>query len=240
MTLSLIRRRARPGGHFSHAYAQEYERNFAAQAIRADFPRLWSSYQEAMASGSLWHGPDDQWFQGDTTLWEQFVEHVRGRLCLEIGSGPFGYLGPARWIERRAIIDPLVDFYRSEEVQVAGGTFFDESVKTYALVAEEPVPELRGAVEGCIVCRNVLDHTEDPLAVLGNISDYAAPGCYFLLWTDLWHLNGPNEGHRNITRSSPVMDALLDGSGFDVLKHGTAIRSCTEYVEYGRLARKRS
>jgi hypothetical protein len=193
-----------------------------------------------MASGSLWHGPDDQWFQGDTALWDRFVEHVRGRLCLEIGSGPFGYLALARWIDRRAVIDPLVDFYRSEELRVAGGTFFDESVETYAQAAEKPVSELRRRVEGCIVCRNALDHTEDPLAVLGNIADYAAPGCYFLFWTDLWHLHGPNEGHRNITRRPEVMDALLDGLGFEILKRGADIRSPAEYVEYGRLARKRS
>lgn len=237
--LSIIRRSGQSGRRFSHGDAQTYERKFAAAAICADFPRLWADYQEAMASGSLWHGRDDQWFQGDTALWDRFVEHVRERLCLEIGSGPFGYLGPARWIERRAIIDPLVDFYRSEELRVAGGTFFDDSVETYAQAAEEPVPELRAAVEGCIVCRNALDHTEDPLAVLGNIAEYAAPGCYFLFWTDLWHLNGPNEGHRNITRRPEVMDVLLDGLGFEILKHGGDIRSSTEYVEYGRLAQKR-
>lgn len=239
MTLSIFRRSGQSVRRFSHADAQTYERKFAAAAIYADFPRVWADHQEAMASGSLWHGPDDQWFQGDTVLWERFVEHVRGKLSLEIGSGPFGYLGPARWIERRAIIDPLVDFYRSEELRAAGGTFFDESVETYAQPAEEPVPELRASVEGCIVCRNALDHTEDPLAVLGNLADYAVPGCYFLFWTDLWHLNGPNEGHRNITRRPEVIDALLDGLGFEILKRGVAIRSSTECVEYGRLARKR-
>jgi hypothetical protein len=113
-------------------------------------------------------------------------------------------------------------------------------VRTYALPGEETVPELVGAVDGCIVCRNALDHTDDPLMVLNNIADYAAPGCYFLFWTDLWHLAGLDEGHRNITKSIAVMDRLMDGLGFELLKRGATVRSEAEgYIEYGRLARKR-
>jgi hypothetical protein len=223
---------------FVHADAQRYERSFAENAIRSDFERIWSAAQAAKAEGSLWHGPDDQWFQGDKALWEAFVAHVRCRLCLEIGSGPFGYLGPAWWIERRAVIDPLVDFYRAAELEVAGGTFFGEGVETYAVAAEELVDGLVGAVGGCVVCRNALDHTEDPLAVLWNIAHYALPGCFFLLWTDIWHLAGPNEGHRNITRCPEVLDRLLEGLGFEILKRGAAVRRADEYLEFGRLARK--
>jgi hypothetical protein len=36
------------------------------------------------------------------------------------------------------------------------------------------------------------------------------------------------------------MDKLLQGLGFEILKHGATVRSPTEeYIEYGRLARKR-
>jgi hypothetical protein len=224
---------------FSHSAAQKYERCFAEDAIRADFPDLWGRSRAAAAAGSLWHGADDQWFQGDEAVWQTFVDHVRPRLCLEIGSGPFGYLGPAFWIERRVVIDPLVDVYRERELEVAGGTFFDETVTTYARPAEELVDELRGEVDGCIVCRNALDHTDDPLAVLVNIGEYAAKGSYLLLWTDLWHLEGPNEGHRNITRRPEAMDRLLTGLGFEILKQGTPIRRPDQYVEYGRIAIRR-
>jgi SAM-dependent methyltransferase len=230
----------RESGAFSHQQAQRFESTFAARLIRADFPDLLTRWQEAMQAGSLWQSSDDQWFQGDRELWDSFVAHVRTRRCLEIGSGPFGYLGPSPWIADRVIIDPLIDFYREEELRVAGSTFFTDDVRTYALPAEQVVQELVGAVDGCIVCRNALDHTDDPLTVLNNIADYALPGCYFLFWTDLWHLGGLDEGHRNITRSAPVMDRLLKGLEFEILKDGATVRSAAEqYIEYGRLARKR-
>ena len=64
MSFSLIRyHRGSPSRQLSHAGAGAYERDFAADAIRADVPRLWGRRQEAMVAGSLWHGPDDQWFQ---------------------------------------------------------------------------------------------------------------------------------------------------------------------------------
>jgi hypothetical protein len=226
-------------GGFSHARAQRYERRFAARLIRTDYPDLHRRWEAEIGAGSLWQGPDDQWFQGDNELWDSFAAHVRTRRCLEIGSGPFGYLGPAPWIENRVIIDPLIDFYRDEELRVAGSTFFTEDVRTYASPAEHLVPELRGTIDGCIVCRNALDHTDDPLTVLNNVGDYARSGCYLLLWSDLWHLAGLDDGHRNITRSATVMDRLLDGLGFDILKIGATVRSGDDFIEYGRLARKR-
>jgi hypothetical protein len=224
---------------FSHGRAQQYERRYAARLIRTDYPDLRRRWQEAIDAGSMWQGPDDEWFQGDRELWDSFAAHVRTRRCLEIGSGPFGYLGPTPWIEDRVIIDPLIDFYRDEEIRVAGSTFFTEEVSTYASPAEQLVPDLSGTIDGCIVCRNALDHTDDPLAVLNNVADYAVTGCYLLLWTDLWHLAGLDDGHRNITHSTTVMDRLLNGLGFEILKNGARVRPGDDYVEYGRLAQKR-
>jgi hypothetical protein len=239
--IAYLRKRIAPrrGNGFSHDRAQRFESKFAAELIRTDFPGVLQRWQEAIGAGSLWQGPDDHWFQGDRELWDGFAAHVRTRRCLEIGSGPFGYLGPAPWIADRVIIDPLIDFYRDEELRVAGSTFFTQDVRTYALPAEEVVPELLGTVDGCIVCRNALDHTYDPLAVLNNIADYSRAGCYLLFWTDLWHLAGLDDGHRNITQSTPLMDKLLSGMGFDILKKGAEVRGGGEYIEYGRLARKR-
>ena len=136
------------------------------------------------------------------------------------------------------MVDPLTDVYRTEELRVAGGTFFDEGVTTFAQPAERVIDELVGRVDGVVVCRNALDHTDDPLRILWNVARYAAPGCYFLFWTDIWHLAGLDDGHRNITRESRVMDGLLSGLGFEFLKEGASIRDPDEYIEYGRLARK--
>jgi hypothetical protein len=60
--------------------------------------------------------------------------------------------------------------------------------------------------------------------VLNAISEYAAQGCYFLLWTDIWHLKGTDIGHRNITRSVDVMPKLISGLGFDILHTGETVR----------------
>jgi hypothetical protein len=233
------RREARVPVNFDHGRAQVYERAAEIEVIRSAFPELLERWREERRKGSLWESADDQWFQGDEDLWEAFVAHVRNRRCLEIGSGPFGFLGPSPWIEDRTIIDPLIDFYREEELRIAGATFFTEDVRAIALPAEEVVSDLVGRIDGCIVSRNALDHTEDPLTILDNIGQYAAAGCYLLLWTDIWHLKGADAGHRNITRSEAVMDRLLDGLGFDILKNGAKIRSEEDYIEYGRLARKR-
>lgn len=223
---------------FQHADAQRFEFEFARKTMDEAYPRLLGEWRSAKASGGLWQHAGDQWFQGDTALFDTWVEHVRGRKCLEIGSGPFGHLAPCWWIADRVVVDPLVDQYREYQVRNWGESWF-EGVRTISGPAEEIVTDLVGRVDGCIVCRNALDHCEDPLAVLDAVSEYAAPGCFLLLWTDLWHLQGHDEGHHNLTRSVRLMDKLLDGLGFDVLKTGALIRDPQEFIEYGRLAVKR-
>jgi hypothetical protein len=93
-------------------------------------------------------------------------------------------------------------------------------------------------VDGSLICRNCLDHCEDPFAVLFNISEYAAPGCYLLLWSDIWHLAGTDPGHHNLTKTEAMMDKIISGLGFEILRICSKIRDPSEYVEYGRLARK--
>lgn len=226
--------------NFDHAAAQHFEWKNNRQEIRTSFANLYSRVENEIASGGLWHGANDDFFCGDNALFAQFVEHVRTRKCLEIGSGPFGYLLPARWIEDRAIIEPLAEKYRAEQLRLTGKTFFTDDVKVFASSAETVIPELVGLVEGAIICRNVLDHCDDPLSVFGNIAKYAAPGCYLLLWTDIWHVGGiDDDGHRNITRSPEVIDALLDGLGFNIIRPSARVRDPNEFIEYGRIAQKR-
>jgi hypothetical protein len=80
---------------------------------------------------------------------------------------------------------------------------------------------------------------KDPLAALEAIGAYAVPGCYLLLWSDIWHLDGGDVGHRNITKSASVLDRMLDGLGFDIFQNGAELRNSDQCIEYGRLARKR-
>lgn len=224
---------------FRHDRAQKYELKYALNLIRTDFPEVFKRWETARSQGCLWHGADDQWFHGNDELWNLFVDYVKNRKCLEIGSGPFGHLAPFPGIKDRVIIEPLVDEYRKCQLETLGSTFFSEDILTFATPAEELVGEIEGKIDGFIVCRNVLDHCEDPLTILYNISRYAVSGCYLLLWTDIWHLVPPDEGHHNITRSENVLDAILSGLGFDIIQEGRKIRDQAEFIEYGRLARKR-
>jgi hypothetical protein len=244
MTIRLLKRIVRRAwtisvGGFNHRSAQQYEILSARGTMRRSFPQVYSDWEREKGQGGLWQSADDQWFLGNAGLWRTFVAHVRDRRNLEIGSGPFGYLAPCHWMKQRIVIDPLVDKYRAYQIKRFGKTFWTDDIETHAVPAEHVVEALRGAIDGCIVSRNALDHMEDPLAAIAMIAEYAAPGCYLLLSTDIWHLDGGDVGHRNITRSPAVLDRLLDGLGFDILQNGADVRDSDQYIEYGRLARKR-
>jgi len=244
MIVPLLKRIVRRGwtaavGGFSHRSAQQYEMLSARGTMRRDFPRLYGAWERERAAGGLWQAADDQWFRGNAALWTAFVEHVKDRTNLEIGSGPFGYLAPCYWMKRRVVIDPLVDRYRAYQMKRFGKTFWTADIEIHAVPVEQIVEPLRCAVDGCIVARNSLDHMEDPLAALEAIAEYAAPGCYLLLWSDIWHHGGGDVGHRSITRSARVLDKLLDGFGFDLVQKGADINPPGGHIEYGRLARKR-
>jgi len=226
-------------GGFKHRSAQQYEMLSARGTMRRSFLEVHAACEKERSRGGLWQSADDQWFLGDVELFRTFVEHVRDRVNLEIGAGPFGYLAPCYWMKRRIVIDPLVDKYRAYQLKRFGKTFWTADIETHAVPAEQIVEALRGAVDGCIVSRNALDHMEDPLTALEAIGAYAAPGCYLLLWSDIWHRGGGDVGHRNITRSAGVMDKILDGLGFDMIRTGINLHDSDERVDYGRLARKR-
>jgi hypothetical protein len=219
---------------FSHQRAQIYELLSAQRTIR----RAGQSWFESASSSAVPTSEvGDQWFQGNEALSVEFITHVKSRTSLETGSGPMGHLAG---MGRRIVIDPLIDKYRSYQIKRFGRTVWTDDIHTYSCAAESVISELKGAIDGSIICRNALDHTNDPLAVLAAISQYAAPGCYFLLWTDIWHLHGLTIGHRNITKSVAAMDALLVGLGFDIIQDGASIRAPHEFIEYGRVARRRA
>lgn len=223
---------------WAHASAQRFEIAFAENLIKKTFADLWDRIEQERVSGGLWQSAADEFFMGNEQIWNGFRDHVRDRKCLEIGSGPYGYLTPCYWIRNRIVIDPLVDEYRRIQIAVNGKTLFGPQIVTHACPAELPIDDLINKVDGAIICRNALDHCDDPLAVLHAIGKYSAEGCYLLFWTDIWHLHGTNEGHRNITKSEGAIDALLRGLGFDILQRGKRIRDPLDFIEYGVVARK--
>lgn len=234
----LDRQEALGSGTFDHAKAQEYEWRNNAVVIRDHFPEVYSAVEADRAAGGLWYRAEHQFFEGDEALYADFVARVRDRKCLEVGSGPFGFLPPLSWIKNRIVIEPLADKYRAAQLEQLGKTFFTDDLKVYATNAEALLPELVATIDGAIICRNALDHCEDALTILHNLSRYAKAGCYFLLWTDIWHLDGHDDGHHNITKSPEILDALLSGLGFDVIKNIKPVRE-SGYLEYGCVALKR-
>lgn len=220
---------------FNHKSAQKYEFNSARVAILNDFDTVYQKWEECKKYGGLWQDDSNQWFQGDSIAWNEFVEHVRNKKCLEIGSGPFGFLSFCYWIKDRVIIDPLIDEYKNFQKGCFDKTFFTDDIKTYSKNSELLIEDLVGKVDGAIICRNALDHCDNPFEVLDNVAKYATKGCYFLLWTDIWHLGPLDEGHRNITNSSEDLDRKMIELGFKILKYGQKIRNPNEFVEYGRL-----
>lgn len=221
---------------FHHGNAQSYEKDSSEITIKDHFANVYQAVQEGKEKGILWGSSNDIWFEDNATL-ADFMKFIADKKCLEIGSGPFGYLGPRDWIKQRYIVDPLINFYRQSELLLLNKTFFTDDIKTYNMNAEELVDELVGKIDGAIICQNTLDHCNDPKQILINISKYAATGCYLLLWTDIWH-NQCNQGHRNITKNPEEMDEMLRSLGFELIGKTSNVRNDDSTIEYGRLARK--
>jgi SAM-dependent methyltransferase len=223
---------------WDHVTGQRYEIENARQTIIADYPKVRDAW-DRRAPGALPFSVDDQWFCGNARLFAEFADGIDTKVALEIGAGPFGALAPCNAFRRRIIIDPLGEQYRDIQFSAFGSTFFTPDIELHSIPAEREIAALVGAVDGLIVCRNCIDHCEDSLTILLNISRYARPGCWFLFWSDLWNLRGHDEGHRNITQSPDVIEALVAGLGFEILQLGRPIRNPKELVEWGCVARKK-
>ena len=218
---------------FSFEEAQKYELAYADGIIKKDFPSVLAGIEQNKRMGG--EGGRHTWFD-DGPLWGEFVMHAKHRKCLDIGCGPWGYIFQLPWIERRVVIDPLASAYRRSQLEHHSRTLFTTDIEIHSMPAEVFIPQLSAAIDGCIISSNMLDHTADPLRVIENISRYAAPGCWLLLRTEIWHNAAPDEGHRDITRSITAIDALLSGLGFDVIM--TAENNSDQHLSIARVARK--
>jgi hypothetical protein len=167
-----------------------------------------------------------------------FSDDIQNKRCLEIGSGPIGFLGLMPWIKERIIIDPLLDKYKNFQLSHFGKTFFTDDIQRYSQDAETPIPSLENSINGCIVVRNALDHCANPWEILKNISQYASVGCKLLLWTDLWHLRDIGSEHRNITKDKYIFEKKLTDLGFKIENTFSDVRNGNSTIEYGYIAIK--
>ena len=182
------------------------------------------------------HVPFIRDFFRDIQSYKRFCKEMEGKRCLEVGSGPIGALVLMPWIAERIIIEPLADKYRKFQMELFDKTFFTNDIQVYSQNAEVFIPSLKDSITGCIVSRNALDHCEDPWLILDNISRYAASGCKFLLWTDLWHLEDIDSKHRNITKNKDMFEKRLMDLGFKIDSVFSDVREDKSTIEYGCIA----
>src|SRR5207302_10245020 len=186
------------------------------------------------ANSGIWQVHEivlNEFFAGDRLVWDQFVHSVRGRVILDVGSGPVPI--PALWPSgsQNHVIDPLAEAYDAGLRKHFGRSWFDGMV-LHSVNAECNLAELNGKIDGAIVCRNCLDHCAEPYLVLANLASYAASGCHLLLWTDLHHPGGRDQGHRNITADVEGFRRLVENLGFYIQRE-TPESSDRKAVSFG-------
>jgi len=194
-----------------------------------------------------WVGPShktgnlNQFFLNKESKWLEFAKEIENKTLLEIGGSCFGVSAMWTFVNKRIHIDPLLDKMGFILESYLGRSWY-EGVKEYSICAEEFIPELENTIDGCIYCRNCLDHTKNPWIILNNIAKYAQEGCYLLLWNEITHPGGGDEGHSNITQDPQELENYIKSLGFDIIRPvihgGPAGEQKSAGLDYGCIAIK--
>ncbi len=156
-----------------------------------------------------------EFFESSLEEWHTFVAHITGKTCLDIGPCVLSPLAAWDVAAARHIVEPLHEKIEAWQIEHLGKSAFEDLI-CHSQQAEEPVEALRGAVDGAILCRNMLDHTPQWPFVMQTMSEYAAPGCRLLLWVDLDHHGTEDIGHYNITTDVEAFKRLVQTFGFRI------------------------
>jgi len=233
--------------NFSHKNAQKYEFNYHLNFLQQNFKNIYDEIKTSIArfetDGEMLIGPGNwlkEFFQNDLSRWQTFVKQVKDKQCLEVGSGPCGASCYWHFIKNWHVIDPLVEEYKSNIISTFNENWWWDWLKLHPQNAEIIIPELIDKIDGAIMCRNALDHTENPMLVLNNISQYAAHGCKLLLWTDLYHIHGHDAGHRNVCDSKDKFRTFMTELNFSIDYETPNLRNgpTEEVIEFGCMATK--
>jgi hypothetical protein len=158
-----------------------------------------------------------EFFGGLDLEWHAFIRHISGKTCLEIGSCTSSILSGWDTAAERFVIEPLADKVSAWQCENLGFSLY-EGLTTYSLGADQYIEALERKVDGAIFCRNCIDHSPDWAFILSNISSYALPGCRLLLWNDIFHLDGTDSGHYDLTKDPYAMKRLISRLGFDIMR----------------------
>lgn len=226
MRLFKFRRNA-PGGKKTWNSSQKYELEHAIDFMNGSTFR---ALHGELTSGRLrvsggYRDPLmlQEFFGGNPPEFDEFLSHIEGRVCLDIGPCTMSQIAGWDVAKERIAIEPLLEPIVLWQETNLGKSAYD-GFRNYAKPAEVLVAELVLAIDGAIVCRNMLDHTPSWPFVLANISSYAVPGCKLLLWTDLDHRGTDDEGHYNITSDVSAFRRLVEQLGFNVIREYTAVQ----------------
>lgn len=219
--MSIVERIKKKLGVFDHKKAQEYEISSAYEWMDDNCPRWFGELDEIRAKGRINVKKNDPEIFGSREDFVKCHEHIRGKVVMDIGCGPCGgNAGSYYQASKRVLIDPLANDYRNYQVKKFGRSLLDDEAVIYSQPAEKFIPEMEGKVDGMIICRNTLDHCKKPFKILDNIARYAAPGCYFFVWTDLYHVAGHDDGHSHITKDVASFERyILETMGFSQVVH---------------------
>jgi hypothetical protein len=181
---------------------------------------------------SFTHRNFPEFLQRDPQLLSELDLQMTGRVCLELGCGPTPLISDWKLARRRLIVDPLLSTYLPH-------LRLPEEVEVISAPGEQALTGLAGQVDGVLFDCNCIDHAEDPLALFDLYLACAAPGCWLMHWSDIWHYPSPDEGHRNISEDRSVLRAFVTSRDFNIhheffLDRGQPPRQ----LDWGCLARK--
>lgn len=216
---------------FDFAKAQKYEMIWQYGYIKN---HLEPAYRQYLEDKELNLTPLTSWVQDA----DAFLAHIKGGTAIDVGCGSIPAIIHPHGLGRRIALDPLARKYKLLQRKLWGGSFFDD-LEVISEPAEQWNDSLRGVAD-VIIYRNSLDHTDDPFVALKNIAEYAAEGCYFLFWSDIWHNYPTDEGHRNITKDKIIMDSYFYSLGWD-WENGIESQhtNTTDHIEFGGVWRMR-
>ena len=220
-------------GHMLNVFKKEYER------LQADK----QTYKDGLDPVILSERWEHNFFNGNLEHIAKFIDFIKDKKSLDVGCGCIPWTKDTWKVKHQIMLDPLLSSYNSLEKELFGCSFFDEC-ETHNTPAENIIESLVNTVDGFIMCRNTIDHSDDPLSILNAISKYAMDGCYLLFWADIWHYYDKNDckddGHHSITHSAEVMDKLFNGLGFKKIIAMNTIRDPLSFIDYGGVFIKNS
>jgi len=149
-----------------------------------------------------------EFYDDDEVVRQELFEHIKDKVCLEMGCGPCPII--TGWTARkRIIVEPLLQHYQ-QRMHLPGELILVGEAGEIAL------PRFAGAVDGALITRNCIDHSEDPLLLFDLFLDCGAPGCWLMHWCEIWHHLGVDEGHRQITKDRGVMRSRVEAKGYHI------------------------